>query len=402
MQQTIIAPSKIGPYLFRGTVGEGAFSVVKLAFHEDLKTYFACKIVPRNKLQSQDMEERFEIETRINQQMHHPGIVQIVDLLKDDLNYYIFMEFCSNGELFKFIVERGKLPEPEAKILVHQVLLALKYVHFLGVAHRDLKPENLLIDYTGHIKISDFGLSHFVDANGLVETPCGSPCYASPECLSGRPYNGKKSDMWSLGVIVFAMVTGQLPWTKRNQNQLFNQIRKGDYKIPEFLSPTCRDLIARMLTVDCEQRINDDEALEHPWFEGAVDQTPPPTQVFALISLRKIDNFFDNTDFQSSSEVNKEEINALRISSSQVDLDYSKVVRKIIVKGFQPSKFTQPAFKPIRGSYDNTKNHNLPNKTIFNKTAPSIPGLLNTTKPKIIIPKSESRHNSMILNGVYV
>ena len=85
MQQTIIAPSKIGPYLFRGTVGEGAFSVVKLAFHEDLKTYFACKIVPRNKLQSQDMEERFEIETRINQQMHHPGIVQIVDLLKGTL-----------------------------------------------------------------------------------------------------------------------------------------------------------------------------------------------------------------------------------------------------------------------------------------------------------------------------
>ena len=293
--QTIIAPSHIGDYKFRKTIGEGAFSVVKLALNEKTNEYFACKIVPRSSLNSKELEERFEVEIRINQQLHHPGIVQIIDLLKDEMNYYIFMEFCPNGELFKYIVERQKLTEDEAKLFIYQILKALTYVHSLGIAHRDLKPENLLFDPYGKLKISDFGLSRFVGYGGLVETPCGSPCYASPECLSGDPYDGRKSDMWSLGVILYAMVTGQLPWTKRNQTQLFIQIRNGEYRIPDYLSPECKEMITKMMMVDSSKRLSAADAIKMPWLESVpclIDYESNDSHN-KIVSLKKVDKFFD-------------------------------------------------------------------------------------------------------------
>lgn len=289
----VTEPIQIGPYKLRGTVGDGAFSVVKLVKHVKTNQYFACKIVPRARLNTVHLEERFEIEIRIAQQMHHPGIVELCDLLKDENNYYVIMEFCPNGELFQFIVDRMNLTEFEAKPLLRQILEALKYVHSKGVSHRDLKPENLLIDSMGRIKISDFGLSRFVDKNGLVKTPCGSPCYASPECISGRPYNGKTTDVWSVGVILYAMLTGQLPWTKRNQAQLFKQIKTGDYSIPEDLSADATSLIMGMMTVDPEKRLTIDQCLEHPFLQGVDPQYQIPYQINRHVNLKKVDAFFD-------------------------------------------------------------------------------------------------------------
>lgn len=334
--QTIVAPSRVGPFAFRGTVGSGAFSVVKLAFHEELKQFFACKIVPRNRLSIDNLEEHFEVEIRINQQMHHPGIVQIVDLRKDDINYYIFMEFCPNGELFRYIVERQRLSESEAALLLRQVLDAINYVHSLGVAHRDLKPENLLLDPVGHLKISDFGLSRFVGRNGLVNTPCGSPCYASPECLSGHAYDGRKSDIWSIGVILFAMVTGQLPWTKRNQAQLFNQIKQGDYVIPTYLSEPCKDLIARLLTVDTNQRITMEEALKHPWLQNVQDDSSREDEsFFTIVSLKTVDKFFEKVDFSScDSETIPER---LEQNASFKTINFGQVVKSITTKKGLPA-----------------------------------------------------------------
>ena len=224
----VVEPKKIGPYILRGTVGDGAFSVVKLVCHEQTHQYYACKIVPRSRIATESLQARFEAEIRINQQLHHPGIVHLFDMLKDENNYYIIMEFCPNGELFQYIVDRNHLSEEEAKPFVRQILETLDYIHKQGISHRDMKPENLLMDQTGRVKFSDFGLSRFIPSNGLVDTPCGSPCYASPECISGRPYNGKTTDVWSFGVILYAMLTGQLPWTKRNQQQLFAQIKRGE------------------------------------------------------------------------------------------------------------------------------------------------------------------------------
>jgi 5'-AMP-activated protein kinase catalytic alpha subunit len=290
----VIEPAQIGPYKLRGTVGDGAFSVVKLVKHVETNQYFACKIVPKARLNTAHLVERFEIEIRIAQQMHHPGVVQLHDLLKDENNYYVIMEFCPNGELFQFIVDRNRLSEFEAKPILRQMLEGLEYIHSKGVSHRDLKPENLLIDSMGRIKISDFGLSRFIDKNGLVKTPCGSPCYASPECISGRAYNGKTTDVWSLGVILYAMLTGQLPWTKRNQAQLFKQIKTGDYTIPEELSADATSIIMGMMTVDPEKRLTISQCLEHPFLANINEQYQVPFSINHHINIRKVDIFFDN------------------------------------------------------------------------------------------------------------
>ena len=177
---------------------------------------------------------------------------------------------------------------------LRQILISLKYVHSLGIAHRDLKPENLLLDHNNKLKISDFGLSRYIGINGLVDTPCGSPCYASPECLSGHSYDGCKSDIWSCGVILYAALTGQLPWTKRNQQQLFDQIKRGDYSIPNYLSDNCRSLLKGLMTVDINNRLTIDQALLHPWMKISENMQRPFFQKqFKFVSLKKVDEFFD-------------------------------------------------------------------------------------------------------------
>lgn len=308
--QQIITPQTLGNYIFKGSVGEGAFSIVKLVLNQKTKQYYACKIVPRDRLIASSLEERFEVEIRIDQQLHHPGIVQIVDLLQDKNNYYVVMEFCPNGDLFQFIVDNGHLTEDVGAFYMKQILEALKYVHSLGIAHRDLKPENLLLDAKNNIKISDFGLSRYVDTNGLVNTPCGSPCYASPECLSGSAYEGCSSDVWSCGVILYAALTGQLPWTKRNQQQLFEQIKRGEYTIPNFLSDECRDFISKLMTVSTNQRITIDQALQHPWilkYTNGQIRTDIGDQP-KLVSIKAVDRFFgidkdeDDDDFLAKTE----------------------------------------------------------------------------------------------------
>ena len=258
-------PPSIGRYILKGEIGHGAFSTVRLCQDGETGQFYACKIIARSRLLMHNLESRFENEIRINQQLHHPGVVALYDLLKDDSNFYIIVEFCPNGELFSHVVDQGRLDESQAKIFISQVLFALQYVHSLGICHRDLKPENLLLDQYGMVKISDFGLSRFVGPNGLVSTPCGSPCYASPECVSGHPYDGRKSDIWSCGVISYAILTGQLPWTKRNQQQLFEQIKRGEYTIPSYLSDKCRSFIAGLMTVNIEYRMTIEQALHHDW-----------------------------------------------------------------------------------------------------------------------------------------
>lgn len=338
---SVVEPNQIGPYKFHGTVGDGAFSVVKLVKNINTGDFFACKIVPRSRINTKNLEERFEAEIRISQQMHHSGIVELYDLLKDNFNFYVIMEFCPNGELFQFIVDQGGIPEEEAKPFLREILEALNYVHQKGISHRDLKPENLLLDADGHIKLSDFGLSRYISKDGLVDTPCGSPCYASPECLSGQRYDGITTDVWSIGVIFYAMLTGQLPWTKRNQTQLFKQIRSGDYKVPKGLSEEATDLIKRMMDINYKTRITIPEIFEHPFLSGIVSSIEKKLPSYH-VSLRKVDQFF-NTDGDLMSIVSASDAG---LTSSQRAIKVGKLSKQIRVK---PSKLrSKPSQNPKR------------------------------------------------------
>ena len=254
MKNSILIPSEIENYIFKGTIGEGSFSIVKLIQNKINNEYFACKIVPFNKLHQFGMFSRFEQEIRIYQQLYHPGTISLIDILKDNFNFYIILEFCPHGDLFQYIVDHNKISEREAKILFRYILKSLEYLHSIGIAHRDLKPENILIDKYGRLKLSDFGLSKFVNKDNLTNSTCGTPCYVSPELLSGKPFNPFKSDIWSCGIILFTMLTGELPWTKRNQTQLFNQIKKGEFIIPNYLSNEVKDLLKGIICVNINKR----------------------------------------------------------------------------------------------------------------------------------------------------
>jgi len=318
------SPDYIGPYELRGEIGSGSFSVVRVAYLQDTNEYFACKMVSKSHLVRFNLYDRFEAEIRIFQQIHHPGVVELHDILSDQNFFYLIIEFCPGGELFRYIVDQRRLDEREAGNAVREILNALEYVHNLGICHRDLKPENILIDQFGHVKISDFGLSRFVGFGGMVDTPCGSPCYASPECISGKSYDGRKSDVWSVGVITFAMLTGQLPWTKRNQSQLFEQIKKGDYLCPSYLTEQCKSFISGLMCVDCNRRMTISQALQHPWLQEVRKTIFGAEKIAGGPSLRRLDRFF-------SKEVTTSSLDLLGFdgSGSMKNFSLTKAVRLI-------------------------------------------------------------------------
>ena len=387
ISSSIITPKKLGPYVFRGTIGEGSFSVVKLVYHEEQKNYYACKIVPFSLLKEPNLIAQFEAEIRINQQLYHPSIAQIVDLLKNDKYYFIIMEFCNNGELFNFIVERQGLKEERAASFLYQILSGLQFVHNQSIAHRDLKPENLLLDHEFKIKISDFGLSKFVDRKGLCSTPCGSPCYASPECLSGQKYDGRKSDLWSVGVILYAMVTGRLPWTKRNQKQLFEQIKRGEYKIPQGISQSCQNLISGFMTVDPKQRLTIKQALKSDFFSQIDDVNYSFLRTVPFLSLKRVDIFFSRDD-------NEKPVIYMKRTRSAYGKDFSKTLKCISQNSKHVVRLKPRARSPSKSNQNNSQkkkspkekspqklNQNAPNETISESNTQS--SIKNPSTPDI-------------------
>ncbi|OHT08503.1 CAMK family protein kinase [Tritrichomonas foetus] len=291
--QNIPIPKNIGPYTFRASIGKGSFSEVRLAFNNETRIYYACKIVRRSEIDNSPKRMKgFEDEIRVMQKIHHKGIVELVDLIKDDHFYYIILEYCANGELFDYICDKRRIYEAEAKKLIKQILLSVQYIHSLGIAHRDLKPENLLIDSFGNIKIADFGFSKLFEKDHLSSTICGTLLYLSPEVLSGSKYDPFKSDIWAIGVILYAVLTGMSPWTEKSDSGKIKQIKSGDYTTPNFLSDSCRNLITRLMCVDPNQRISIEEALEHPWLKDVQIPDLYDSYVKATISPKKVDQFF--------------------------------------------------------------------------------------------------------------
>merc|ERR1719473_1492018 len=157
------------------------------------------------------------------------------------------MEYASGGELFDYIVKSQRVQEPEACGFFHQIIAGVERIHSMNIVHRDLKPENLLLDDRQSIKIVDFGLSNTYREGQLLKTACGSPCYASPEMIAGHRYVPSASDLWSCGVILFALVCGYLPFEDQQTAALYRKILNADYQAPKFISDSVRDLIQRML-----------------------------------------------------------------------------------------------------------------------------------------------------------
>ena len=262
-------PKQIRQYTLSADLGHGAYSTVCKAFSKTARRNFAIKIFPKTNLREQGGSERFQREINSMACLRHENLVALYDFFWDDNNFYMVIDYCPGGELFDYIVKHDHLEEPVAALVFKQIVSAIHYCHSKGVAHRDLKPENVLIDRFPHIKVSDFGLCGFINTNEMMKTFCGSPAYCAPECLSKIQYDGRLSDVWSLGTILYAMVTGDNPWNCSNTSKMIQQILAGNYTVPDFLSEDCKSLITSMLVVNPSDRISVQQILDHPWLELA-------------------------------------------------------------------------------------------------------------------------------------
>ena len=262
----------IGNYMIEKTIGSGTFGKVKLGNHLPTRAHVAIKILEKQRIADASDIERVSREIHILKLVRHPHIIQLYEILETHKQLYLVMEYASGGELFDYIISKKQLEEAEACRFFRQIISGVEMMHFKGIAHRDLKPENLLLDSKQNIKIVDFGLSNTFQPGQALKTACGSPCYASPEMISGKRYDPESSDVWSTGVILFAMVCGYLPFEDTNTGALYRKIVAGDFHIPNSLSKPLRSLIKRMLSTDPATRITIAEIRLSEWYMGAMKE----------------------------------------------------------------------------------------------------------------------------------
>ncbi|EST05689.1 Protein kinase domain protein [Kalmanozyma brasiliensis GHG001] len=258
-------PIRIGQYLLQQTLGSGSFGKVKLATHALTGHRVAMKIINRRKISSLDMGGRVKREIQYLKLLRHPHIIKLYEVITTPNDIIMVIEYAG-GELFQYIVDRGRMPEQEARRFFQQVICAMEYCHRHKIVHRDLKPENLLLDEYLNVKIGDFGLSNIMTDGDFLKTSCGSPNYAAPEVISGRLYAGPEIDIWSCGVILYVMLCGRLPFDDEYIPTLFKKINNGIYTLPSYLSQEARHLLSQMLIVDPVKRITIQEIRQHPWF----------------------------------------------------------------------------------------------------------------------------------------
>ncbi|EIW78367.1 Pkinase-domain-containing protein, partial [Coniophora puteana RWD-64-598 SS2] len=286
-------PKFIGSWILGECIGKGASGRVRIARHRTTRQLAAVKILPiqplihsRASLSTQlakSEKQRLGIDREIIMMrlMEHPNVLRIYDVYEGDTELYLVLEYVEGGELFDFLVNRGRLPMLEALAFFKQIIYGLNYAHTFKIIHRDLKPENILIQSINPplIKIADWGMAAFAPPKWQLETSCGSPHYASPEIVNGLKYEGTATDIWSCGVILFALLTGRLPFDDKNVRVLLSKVKHGKYEIPSYVDLQARDLLTRMLVVDVEKRISIPEILAHPWFQHptpGVEYAPAP------------------------------------------------------------------------------------------------------------------------------
>ncbi|XP_065070754.1 serine/threonine-protein kinase BRSK2-like [Rhopilema esculentum] len=277
----------VGPYLLQNVLGKGQTGVVKLGVHTVSKKKVAIKIIDRTKL-APHILQKVEREIAIMKLINHPNILGLYDVYENKKNLYLVLEYVGGGELFEYLVKRKRLQSGEARRFYRQIVSAVDFCHQHLICHRDLKPENLLLDNKKNVKIADFGMASVQPFNSMLETSCGSPHYAAPEVVRGDKYDGRKADVWSCGVILYALVVGCLPFDDDNLRHLLEKVKKGVFVIPGFVPNDCRDLLEKMIKVDPDERPTMSQVRMHRFLKS--DDLPPEPPVQRVVQTEVIDD----------------------------------------------------------------------------------------------------------------
>nr|XP_027229384.1 MAP/microtubule affinity-regulating kinase 3-like isoform X1 [Penaeus vannamei] len=255
---------EIGKYRLLKTIGKGNFAKVKLAKHIPTGKEVAIKIIDKTQLNPGSLQKLFR-EVRIMKILDHPNIVKLFQVIETERTLYLVMEYASGGEVFDYLVFHGRMKEKEARAKFRQIVSAVQYCHQKKIIHRDLKAENLLLDSEMVIKIADFGFSNEFTPGNKLDTFCGSPPYAAPELFQGKKYDGPEVDVWSLGVILYTLVSGSLPFDGSNLKELRERVLRGKYRIPFYMSTDCENLLKKFLVLNPARRASLETIMKDRW-----------------------------------------------------------------------------------------------------------------------------------------
>ena len=346
----------INNYLIKETIGSGTFAKVKLAQHIPTNTTYAIKILIKDKIPERDLKF-IQRELTLQKEFSHPNIIKLIEIFETVDKYFIVTEFCENGELYNIIVNNTRLSNDVSALFYYQLICGLEYIHNHNIVHRDIKPENLLITQSKYLKIIDFGLSNYIPEDGLLQTPCGSPCYASPEMVSGGKYGGIKHDIWSTGVVLYAMLCGYLPFEEENNELLFKKIMECDLEYPDCLEKDAKSLMQKILINDYEERLSIEQIKEEPFYILG-------KQIYESIER---DNMNDNENINTnnSNDIHKQ-------MYDEQDLIYEELAlpgEDVNHSAFKDSIYPGNTIREVIINVDNNNNNNNNNSIINNSNS---------------------------------
>ncbi|KAF3120446.1 hypothetical protein TWF703_002604 [Orbilia oligospora] len=264
----------VGPWRLGRALGEGASGRVCLGKHQKTGRFAAIKVINKTKAQGTttsiqeagcDIQHAIEREIVVMNIPTHPNMIELYEIWDSRDEVYLVLEYVSGGDLLQYMTKKRFLPEKEVARLFKQLITGLSHLHRFSIYHRDLKHENLMMDQHGNVKIGDFGMAALQPAGKMFTSACGSPNYAAPEVVQGLPYNGSAADIWSSGVILYGMLTHQLPFDDPDTSAILSRIVCAEYKLPRSISFEAGDLIKRILELDPAKRIKLEKILEHPF-----------------------------------------------------------------------------------------------------------------------------------------
>ncbi|XP_016368132.1 MAP/microtubule affinity-regulating kinase 3-like isoform X3 [Sinocyclocheilus rhinocerous] len=346
----------IGNYRLLKTIGKGNFAKVKLARHILTGSEVAIKIIDKTQLNPTSLQ-KLSREVTIMKNLNHPNIVKLFEVIETEKTLFLVMEYASGGEVFDYLVAHGRMKEREARAKFRQIVSAVQYCHQKHIVHRDLKAENLLLDADMNIKIADFGFSNEFMVGNKLDTFCGSPPYAAPELFQGKKYDGPEVDVWSLGVILYTLVSGSLPFDGQNLKELRERVLRGKYRIPFYMSTDCESLLKRFLVLNPAKRGTLEQIMKERWINAGFDddELKPFLEPEADISDQKRIDVIEGMGFsrekiqESLSKMNYDEITAIYLllgrktseevseSSSNSNLSVAKTRLTSEMNGQSPS-----------------------------------------------------------------
>ncbi|XP_016428689.1 serine/threonine-protein kinase MARK2-like isoform X11 [Sinocyclocheilus rhinocerous] len=351
----------IGCYRLLKTIGKGNFAKVKLAKHVLTGKEVAVKIIDKTQLNSSSLQKLFR-EVRIMKLLNHPNIVKLFEVIETDKTLYLVMEYASGGEVFDYLVAHGRMKEKEARAKFRQIVSAVQYCHQKCIVHRDLKAENLLLDADMNIKIADFGFSNEFTLGNKLDTFCGSPPYAAPELFQGKKYDGPEVDVWSLGVILYTLVSGSLPFDGQNLKELRERVLRGKYRIPFYMSTDCENLLKKFLILNPTKRGSLDQIMKDRWMNaGHEDDELKPY----------IEPQPDYKDPKRTDIMLRMGYSLDEIQDSLINQKYNDVMATYLLLDYRNSELDELSIKPCPG-IDLTNN----------AQSPSHKGQRNTSNPK--------------------